>query len=66
MPILFSRSKHEEFESNSALQIINQKERRAEETRKTKPTKKLRRVQNFCTLRKLLPTILVSVPLTSV
>ena len=47
MPILLSRSKHEEFESNSALQIINQKERRAEEARKMKHAKKLRRVQKF-------------------
>ena len=29
MPKLLSRSKHEEFESNSALQIKDQKERRA-------------------------------------
>ena len=28
MPKLLSRSKHEEFESNSALQIKDQKERR--------------------------------------
>ena len=31
---LLSRSKHEEFESNSALQIRDQKERREENTRK--------------------------------
>ena len=30
MPKLLSRSKHEEFESNSALQIRDEKERRAE------------------------------------
>ena len=30
MPKLLSRSKHEEFESNSALQIRDDKERRAE------------------------------------
>ena len=30
MPKLLSRSKHEEFESNSALQIRDQKERREE------------------------------------
>ena len=29
MPILLSRSKHEEFKSNSTLQIKDQKERRA-------------------------------------
>ena len=34
MPKLLSRSKHEEFESNSALQIRDQKERREENTRK--------------------------------
>ena len=57
MPILLSQSKHEEFESNSVLQIINHKERRVEEARKMKPTKKLRRVRNFHTLRKLLLAI---------
>ena len=36
MPNLLSRSKHEEFESNSALQIRNQKERRAKEIKKMK------------------------------
>ena len=30
MPKLLSRSKHEEFESNSALQIRDEKERRVE------------------------------------
>ena len=34
MPKLLSRSKHEEFKSNSALQIRYQKERRAENARK--------------------------------
>ena len=34
MPKLLSRSKHEEFESNSALQIRDQKERREENKRK--------------------------------
>ena len=34
MPKLLSRSKHEEFESNSALQIRNQEERIAENGRK--------------------------------
>ena len=34
MPKLLSRSKHEEFESNSTLQIKDQKERRAENTKK--------------------------------
>ena len=34
MPKLLSRSKHEEFESNSALQIKDQKERRVENTKK--------------------------------
>ena len=57
MPILLSRSKHKEFESNSALHIRNQKERRVEEARKMKPAKKLHRVRNFCNLQKLLPEI---------
>ena len=35
MPNLLSRSKHEEFESNSALQIRNQKERRVEKAGKS-------------------------------
>ena len=39
MPKLLSRSKHEEFESNSALQIIDQKERRAENKEKMEPMK---------------------------
>ena len=34
MPKLWSRSKHEEFKLNSALQIIDQKERRAENAKK--------------------------------
>ena len=34
MPKLLSRSKHEEFKSNSALQIKDQKERREENTKK--------------------------------
>ena len=34
MPKLLSRSKHEEFESNSALQIRDQKERRAKSEEK--------------------------------
>ena len=34
MPKLLSRSKHEEFESSSELQIRDQKERRAENARK--------------------------------
>ena len=35
MPNLLNRSKHEEFESNSALQIRNQKERRVEKAGKS-------------------------------
>ena len=34
MPKLLSRSKHEEFESNSSLQIRSQKERRAKSEEK--------------------------------
>ena len=47
MSILLSRSKHEEFESNSALQIINQKERTTKEVRKMKPTKKIAQGAKF-------------------
>ena len=39
MPKLLSRSKHEEFESNSALQIRDKKERREENTKKMEPVK---------------------------
>ena len=39
MPKLLSRSKHEEFESNSALQIRDKKEKRAENTKKMEPAK---------------------------
>ena len=39
MPKLLSRSKHEEFELNLALQIKDQKERRAENTKKMEPAK---------------------------
>ena len=46
MPKLLSRCKHEEFESNSALQIRNQKERRAENA------KKLGHCKNFAGLQK--------------
>ena len=46
MPKLLSQSKHEEFESNLALQIRNQKERRAENARK------LGHYRNFVGLQK--------------
>ena len=49
MPKLLSRSKHEEFESNSALHIRDQKERRAENVRKLKL--QFGRLQNFRNLR---------------
>ena len=49
MPKLLSRSKHEEFESNSALQIRDQKERRAKNARKLKL--QFGRLQNFRNLR---------------
>ena len=53
MQKLSSRSKHEEFESNSALQIRDQKERRAENARKKeqKVEEKEKRC-NFTGLRK--------------
>ena len=38
MPKLLSQSKHEEFESNSAFHIRNEKEIRAENARKLEPT----------------------------
>ena len=40
MPNLSSRSKHVEFESNSALQIRKQKERRAEKAGKSRISQK--------------------------
>ena len=60
MPNLLSRSKNEEFKSNSALQIRNQKERRAEEARKMKQCRrfwqavKFRTLQKFCRVRNFL------------
>ena len=47
MPKLLSRSKHEEFESNSALQIRYKKERRVENSRKVE-------LQEFLHVEKLL------------
>ena len=63
---LLSRSKYEEFESNSALQIRDQKERIAENARKLEPQEiwqtakfsqdpKNSQLANFHKLRKLLP-----------
>ena len=52
MPKLLSRSKHEEFESNSAFQIIDQKERRAENTKKMEQNKNLAGLQNFRNMQK--------------
>ena len=49
MPILLSRSKHKEFESNSALQIRDQKERIVENTKKMEHSKNFARLQNFPT-----------------
>ena len=49
MPKLLSRSKHEKFESNSALQIRDQKERRAENARELKL--QFRRLRNFATCK---------------
>ena len=51
MPKLLSRSKYEEFESNSALQIGNQKERIAENARKLGDCRKLAGLKNFNNLR---------------
>ena len=44
---LLSQSKHEEFESNSALQIRDQKERRAENAKKLELQEKFRSLRNF-------------------
>ena len=47
MPKLLSRSKHEEFELNLALQIRNRKERRAENAWKLEPAGNLAGLRNF-------------------
>ena len=47
MPKLLSRSKYEEFESNSALHIRDQKEIRAENTRKMEQRKNFAGLQNL-------------------
>ena len=47
MPKLLSQSKNEEFESNSALQIRDLKERRAENAKKLELQEKFRSLQNF-------------------
>ena len=53
MPKILSRSKHEEFESNLALQIRNQKERRVENARKEEQKVEEKGKQwNFAGLRK--------------
>ena len=57
MPKLLSRSKHEEFESNSALQIRDQKERREENKKKMEHSKNFAGLRNFARLRNLLPMI---------
>ena len=59
---LLSRSKHEEFESNSALQIKNEKERRAENARKLEPAGNLAGYKIFATCENnhLLPLFTVA------
>ena len=47
MPKLLSQSKHEEFESNSALQIRDKKERRVENAKKLNLQEKFRSLRNF-------------------
>ena len=47
MPKLFSQSKHEEFESNLALHIRDQKERRAENGKKLELQENFRSMRNF-------------------
>ena len=59
MPNLLNRSKHEEFESNSALQIRNHKERRAEKAENPAVRRRVRKkfrstVRNFRTGAKFL------------
>ena len=51
MPKLLSRSKHKEFELNSALQIRNQKERRAENAWKLELAGNLVGLRNFRNLQ---------------
>ena len=56
MPKLLSRSKHEEFELNSALQIRDQKERGAKKAREEEHKVEEKGKQwNFRRLRNLLP-----------
>ena len=53
MPKLSSRSKHEEFESNSVLHIRDQKERRAENARKEEQkVEEKREAVEFCRIVK--------------
>ena len=47
MPKLLSQSKHEEFESNSALQIRDRKERRAENAKKLERQEKFSQPAKF-------------------
>ena len=51
MPKLLSRSGHEEFKSNSTLQIKDQKERRAENTKKMEHSKHFVGLRNFRNLQ---------------
>ena len=54
MPKLSSRSKHEEFKSNSALQIRDQKERKVENARKEEhKVEKKREAVEFCRIAKI-------------
>ena len=48
MKIFLNRSKHEEFESNSALQIRIQKERRAEKAEKSSTSRKGAKISHYC------------------
>ena len=50
MPKLLGQSKHKEFESNSALHITDQKERRAENAKKLELQEIFRSLRNFCRL----------------
>ena len=60
MPKLFSQSKHEEFESNSALQIRDQKERRAKNAKKLKLQENFRKLH--CSSCEISPVALFMSP----
>ena len=62
MPNLLNRSKHEELESNSALQIRNQKEMRVEKVENQAFCRRVRKLRNFRTVRTFLPAFVIFGP----